>query len=216
LLQAIYCSAAHFFMLIIMVLKTVSAWWKYCCNSVGPTCCGASARLRQRVPVDAPGSMILLLNLSPEAAQSSGAPCCGKMEMRSARPRYRTLCSSATARGDRHIGSSRARAPALLSPMPRALPAALVAVACVIFARTACAQEQDARALAAGCASCHQPTERMPPPLAGQSSSELLEKLRAFRDGTRSGTVMPQLARGYTPAQLEAVARYFAAQAPAQ
>jgi cytochrome subunit of sulfide dehydrogenase len=100
--------------------------------------------------------------------------------------------------------------------MPRALPAALVAVACVIFARAACAQEQDARALAAGCASCHQPTERMPPSLAGQSRSELLEKLRAFRDGTRSGTVMPQLARGYTPAQLEAVARYFAAQAPAQ
>ena len=89
---------------------------------------------------------------------------------------------------------------------------ALLAVACVGLAATAHPADEDARALAAGCASCHRSSERIPPALAGQSREALVEKLRAFRDGTRNGTVMPQLARGYTPAQLDAVAAWFAAQ----
>lgn len=62
------------------------------------------------------------------------------------------------------------------------------------------AQDLDPRALAAGCATCHQASVESPPPLGGQSRDALLAKLRGFREGTRSGTVMPQLARGYTPA----------------
>jgi cytochrome subunit of sulfide dehydrogenase len=91
---------------------------------------------------------------------------------------------------------------------------ALLAVACVGLAATAHPADEDARALAAGCASCHRSSERIPPALAGQSREALVEKLRAFRDGTRDGTVMPQLARGYTPKQLDAVAAWFAAQPP--
>lgn len=91
---------------------------------------------------------------------------------------------------------------------------ALLAVACVGLTATAHAADDDARALAAGCASCHRATERIPPPLAGQSRESLVEKLRGFREGKRDGTVMPQLARGYTPAQLDAAAAWFAAQPP--
>jgi cytochrome c553 len=72
------------------------------------------------------------------------------------------------------------------------------------------AADIDARALAAGCASCHQPGQVQPPALEGVARDDLLAKLRGFRDGTRSGTLMPQLARGYTDAQLAAVAAYFA------
>jgi cytochrome subunit of sulfide dehydrogenase len=72
------------------------------------------------------------------------------------------------------------------------------------------ATQTDVRALAAGCASCHQPAERVPPPLAGQSRDALVSKLRGFRDGSVPGTVMPLIARGYTPAELDALARYFA------
>ncbi|MEO9135900.1 MAG: c-type cytochrome [Casimicrobiaceae bacterium] len=93
---------------------------------------------------------------------------------------------------------------------------ALLAIACMVCACAAHAADEQSRALAAGCASCHQPDERIPPPLAGQSRDELSAKLRGFRDGTRSGTVMPQLARGYTPAQLDAVAAWFAAQKPSR
>jgi len=90
----------------------------------------------------------------------------------------------------------------------------LLAVACVGLAAMAHVADEDVRALAAGCASCHRPSERIPPALAGQSREALVEKLRAFRDGTRDGTVMPQLARGYTPAQLDAVAAWFAGRQP--
>jgi cytochrome subunit of sulfide dehydrogenase len=72
------------------------------------------------------------------------------------------------------------------------------------------ATQTDVRALAAGCSSCHQPSERVPPPLAGQSPDALVSKLRGFRDGSVPGTVMPLIARGYTPAELDALARYFA------
>ena len=74
------------------------------------------------------------------------------------------------------------------------------------------AQEDVARAWAAGCLSCHQPTERAFPALHGQSRDALISKMRAFRDGTRHGTVMPQIARGYTDGQIDAIARWFAAQ----
>jgi cytochrome subunit of sulfide dehydrogenase len=37
--------------------------------------------------------------------------------------------------------------------------------------------------------------------------------LQAFRDGSRPATVMHQITKGFTPAQLEQVAGYFAAQA---
>ncbi len=93
---------------------------------------------------------------------------------------------------------------------------ALLAIACMACACAAHAADEQSRALAAGCASCHQPDERIPPPLAGQSRDKLSAKLRGFRNGTRSGTVMPQLARGYTPAQLDAVAAWFAAQKPSR
>jgi cytochrome c553 len=67
----------------------------------------------------------------------------------------------------------------------------------------------DARALAAGCRSCHQ-GDTVIPSLDDQTRDALLRKLRGFRDGTLPGTVMPELVKGYTAAQLEAIAGYLA------
>lgn len=67
----------------------------------------------------------------------------------------------------------------------------------------------DARALAAGCRSCHQ-GDTMIPSLDDQTRDALLRKLQGFRDGTRPGTVMPELVNGYTTAQIEAIAGYLA------
>jgi len=86
------------------------------------------------------------------------------------------------------------------------------------FPLAAAAQAPDpnlARNLAATCASCHNvagKAETGMPGLAGQSREHLLQALRDFRDGKRSATVMNQLAKGYTDAQLEAISAYFAAQ----
>ena len=95
--------------------------------------------------------------------------------------------------------------------------AAALAFGCTVaWVGDAYATDIDARALAAGCATCHRPGQTRPPALEGVARDELLSRLRGFRDGTRSGTLMPQLAKGYTDAELQAIAAYFAAQAPAR
>jgi cytochrome c553 len=85
------------------------------------------------------------------------------------------------------------------------------------------AQAQDAaaplalRSLAATCAQCHG-TDGQPvagsivPALAGRQEAELAERLSAFKSGTRPSTVMAQIARGYSDAQLRRLAAYFATQ----
>ena len=84
------------------------------------------------------------------------------------------------------------------------------------------AQAQDpnaARALAATCFTCHGTDGRsvggVPPSIAGQSKDVLLQQLRDFRDGKRPATIMHQHAKGYTDAQFELLAGYFANLKPA-
>ena len=73
-----------------------------------------------------------------------------------------------------------------------------------------------ARNLAATCFTCHGTNgvsvNNVPPSLAGLSKDYLLMQLRDFRDGKRAATVMHQQAKGYTDAQFELIAGYFAAQ----
>jgi cytochrome subunit of sulfide dehydrogenase len=54
----------------------------------------------------------------------------------------------------------------------------------------------------------------VPPSLAGQSKASLLQQLKDYKDGKRPGTIMHQHAKGYTDAQLEQIAGYFAAVKP--
>ena len=75
-----------------------------------------------------------------------------------------------------------------------------------------------ARSLAASCTACHGTDGRAVPgetmvPLAGYPKAALVAQMQAFRDGTRSATVMHQIARGFTDPQIETLATYFAGQA---
>lgn len=78
------------------------------------------------------------------------------------------------------------------------------------------------RSLAATCANCHGTdgqsvaTDAGMARLAGLDKAYIVEQLGAFREGKRPATVMHQLVKGYSPAQLEAIADYFATQNPAQ
>lgn len=82
------------------------------------------------------------------------------------------------------------------------------------------AQSADAlyvRSLAANCSNCHGTNGRTAegsavPGLAGMPRDYMLQQLQAFRDGTRPATVMHQITKGFTPAQLQQIAGYFAAQ----
>ena len=75
-----------------------------------------------------------------------------------------------------------------------------------------------ARDLASTCANCHGTSGKAQgavPALAGQSRSDLIQKMNDFRDGKRPATIMHQQARGYTDTQLQSIAAYFAAVKPA-
>lgn len=106
--------------------------------------------------------------------------------------------------------------------LSRQLRAALSGAGLALTVVPALAQSQDAkalhlRALAATCANCHGTNGRAVdgasvPGLAGMPASYLAEQLRAFKAGSRPATVMHQLARGYSDAQIDAVAGWFAVQ----
>jgi cytochrome c553 len=70
------------------------------------------------------------------------------------------------------------------------------------------------RAMAANCAGCHG-TEGRPvegssvADLAGLPDDFIVVAMKEFKDGTRPATVMHQLAKGYTDAEIAAVAAYF-------
>jgi cytochrome subunit of sulfide dehydrogenase len=73
------------------------------------------------------------------------------------------------------------------------------------------------RSLAATCAACHGTAGRAVegaavPGLAGLPAAYLAENMKAFKSGTRMATVMPQIAKGYSDAQIEQLAAYFSAQ----
>ena len=75
------------------------------------------------------------------------------------------------------------------------------------------------RSLAATCAQCHGTDGRAVEGealvrLAGLPQDYLLSQLMAFRSGERQATVMHQITKGYSPEQLESLAKYFAAQPP--
>ena len=100
-----------------------------------------------------------------------------------------------------------------LRPVLAALTAAFVAAPS--FGQDA--QALNLRALAATCANCHGtqgvavPNASVPG-LAGLPASYISEQMKAFKAGTRPATVMHQLAKGYSDAQIDAIAAYYAAQ----
>ncbi len=78
------------------------------------------------------------------------------------------------------------------------------------------AQQADGRLLALSCLNCHGPGGKSPgeiPSIAGKSEDWLKTTLVDFRDGKRTGaasTVMTRLAKGYTDAEIDALAKYIA------
>ncbi len=73
------------------------------------------------------------------------------------------------------------------------------------------------KSLAATCANCHGTAGQAvagsaSASLAGRSKDDIVTQMKAFKSGARPATVMHQLAKGYSDAQIEVIAAYFAAQ----
>ena len=79
------------------------------------------------------------------------------------------------------------------------------------FAQNADASNLYKRGLAATCANCHGSdgkgvVDGGMPLINTLTSDQMLAQLKAFKSGAREGTIMPQLAKGYTDEQLETIA----------
>lgn len=104
-----------------------------------------------------------------------------------------------------------AQAPAAPAAAPVAAPAMPAPPA---------AQAMYVRSLAATCANCHGTNGKAPEGaavrgLAGMSKDFIVTQMAAFKSGARAdATIMHQLSKGYSDAQIQAIAEYFAAQKP--
>ncbi len=110
----------------------------------------------------------------------------------------------------------------------RALSATALAAALAACALEAGAQQPPAfvpanlspagvRALAANCAACHGTDGHAAPgspltPLAGRPRQDIVQLMSQFKSGQKPATLMHQIAKGYSEAEIEALAAYFAAQ----
>ena len=100
-----------------------------------------------------------------------------------------------------------------MTPIRIALAASLLS-----WFASAAAQVADpmlARNIAAGCSACHGTNGvslSQVPSLAGAPRADIVLKMQEFKSGKRQGTVMPQLAKGYSDDQIELAAAWFAMQ----
>jgi len=73
------------------------------------------------------------------------------------------------------------------------------------------------QSMAAGCAMCHGTQGRVVAGssltgLAGRPKDEIVQAMAAFKSGQRPATIMHQIAKGYSDAEVAAIAGYFAGQ----
>jgi sulfide dehydrogenase cytochrome subunit len=94
---------------------------------------------------------------------------------------------------------------------PHRLRPALLGLA--LAAMTAAPAAAQAPLAAEGCYGCHGPGGQgagAVPPIAGRDAGELRAAMLAFRSNERAGTIMGRAARGYTEAEIAAIADHFA------
>jgi sulfide dehydrogenase cytochrome subunit len=95
--------------------------------------------------------------------------------------------------------------------MRRALAAAIgvVSIAAAVVASA------EPPAGAAACSGCHPATTRVTSPvprLHGLDQAAIVRAMHDFRSGQRAATVMDRIAKGFTEAEIQAIAAWYAAE----
>lgn len=105
----------------------------------------------------------------------------------------------------------------------RTIASFTMSLLCLALSHTAQAQGAEGaqalytRSLAATCANCHGTYGKSAAgasitSLAGLSRAYFVQQMNDFKSGARPATLMHQLSKGYSDAQIDALAGYFAAQ----
>ena len=100
--------------------------------------------------------------------------------------------------------------------VPKTLFLTLFLTAGVVQANTQESENLHQRANAAMCANCHGSEGRAVkgsavPSIAGLPRDYMVQQMQAFKDGSRPATIMHQITKGLTEAQIASMADYFAA-----
>lgn len=61
---------------------------------------------------------------------------------------------------------------------------------------------------ATACSGCHTAERSEIPSLDGLSATEIEAALAAYRSGTRAGTIMPRIAKGFSPKEAGTIAAF--------
>jgi sulfide dehydrogenase cytochrome subunit len=97
--------------------------------------------------------------------------------------------------------------------MTRTALAAVSLFVCVnAWPQQAAADIERGMILGLSCAACHGTGGNSPgaiPSIAGKKKAFIADSLRNFRDDRKKATVMNRIAKGYTDAEIEALAEYF-------
>lgn len=68
---------------------------------------------------------------------------------------------------------------------------------------------------ASSCTGCHAAGPRVDtavPRLVGRNAADIVTQMQAFKSGQKPGTVMDRIAKGFTDAEVEAIAAWYAQQ----
>src|SRR5689334_10308338 len=94
---------------------------------------------------------------------------------------------------------------------PAAIAAALAWMAFPIS--SACSAEAPPGASScSGCHAAHADVQSAIPRLNGRNAGEIVQQMAAFRSGQRPATIMDQISKGYSDAEIQAIADWYAAQ----
>lgn len=97
----------------------------------------------------------------------------------------------------------------------RAARTLLGAVILVASGAAAFAASTEPPAGASSCSGCHAADARIVTPvtrLVGRSAADLVTQMLAFKTGQRPSTVMDRIAKGFTDAEIRAIAEWYARQ----
>ena len=68
---------------------------------------------------------------------------------------------------------------------------------------------------ASSCSGCHASRTRVDtavPPLSGRTAADIVAQMQAFKGGQKPSTVMDRIAKGFTDAEIQAIADWYAQQ----
>ena len=96
-----------------------------------------------------------------------------------------------------------------------AMRSALAVVALFAMPAVASAASPEPPPGAASCSGCHAGGAKVDTPVArlvGRNAADIVAQMQAFKTGQKPSTVMDRIAKGFTDAEVEAIAAWYAQQ----